>query len=53
MYKQKCMMVLKKKKQYQNQLTGYLNQMGTLDQITLQNESMKNHQEMVLGLRRR
>lgn len=47
MYKQKCMMVLKKKKQYSNQLVGYFNQLSNIEKVTLQTEAMKNHKEMV------
>lgn len=43
-------MILKKKKQYQNQLNGYFNQLGTIDQLTLQTQSMKNHKQMVINV---
>ena len=33
MYKQRCLMVLKKRKMYDNQLKNYMSQQMTLDQV--------------------
>jgi hypothetical protein len=35
MYKQRCLMLLKKRKMYDNQLKNFMNQQITLDQVAL------------------
>lgn len=47
MYKQRCVQVLKKRKQYDNQLKGYMNQQFTLDQVSFTSENIQNTIEMV------
>ena len=47
MYKQRCVNVLKKRKQYDNQLKNYMNQQFTLDQVAFTSESIQNTIEMV------
>ena len=49
MYKQRCMMVLKKRKMYDNQLKQYMNQQFTLDQVAFTSESIQNTLEMVIS----
>ena len=50
MYKQRCVNVLKKRKQYDNQLKNYMNQQFTLDQVAFTSESIQNTIEMVFLL---
>jgi charged multivesicular body protein 5 len=47
MYKQRCVNVLKKRKQYDNQLKAYMNQQFTLDQVGFTSENIQNTIEMV------
>jgi charged multivesicular body protein 5 len=47
MYKQRCVQVLKKRKQYDNQLKGYMNQQFTLDQVAFTSDNIQNTIEMV------
>jgi hypothetical protein len=47
MYKQRCVNVLRKRKQYDNQLKNYMNQQFTLDQVAFTSESIQNTIEMV------
>lgn len=47
MYKQRCLMVLKKRKMYDNQLKNYMSQQMTLDQVAFTSESIQNTLEMV------
>ena len=47
MYKQRCMMVLKKRKLYDNQLKNAMNQQFTLDQVAFTSENIQNTLEMV------
>jgi len=47
MYKQRCLMVLKKRKMYDNQLKNYMNQQMTLDQVAFTSESIQNTIDMV------
>ena len=47
MYKQRCLMVLKKRKLYDNQLKNYMGQQMTLDQVAFTSESIQNTLEMV------
>ena len=42
MYKQRCVNVLRKRKQYDNQLKNYMNQQFTLDQVGFTSESIQN-----------
>lgn len=42
MYKQRCMMVLKKRKMYDNQLKNAMSQQMTLDQVAFTSESVQN-----------
>ena len=50
MYKQRCINVLKKRKQYESQLKTYMNQQFTLDQVAFTSESIQNTIEMVNSL---
>ena len=50
MYKQRCINVLKKRKQYDTQLKTYMNQQFTLDQVAFTSESIQNTIEMVNSL---
>lgn len=50
MYKQRCVNVLKKRKQYDNQLKAYMNQQFTLDQVAFTSENIQNTIEMVKRL---
>ena len=51
MYKQKCLMALKKKKQLEQQAQKLNNQQNTLQQAVFNIESANGHKEMVvLGL---
>lgn len=47
MYKQRCVNVLKKRKQYDNQLKNYMNQQFTLDQVAFTSETIQGTIEMV------
>ena len=47
MYKQRCVQVLKKRKQYDKQLKGYMNQQFTLDQVSFTSENIQNTIEIV------
>lgn len=47
MYKQRCVNVLRKRKQYDTQLKNYMNQQFTLDQVGFTSESIQNTIEMV------
>jgi charged multivesicular body protein 5 len=47
MYKQRCVNILKKRKQYDNQLKAYMNQQFTLDQVAFTSENIQNTIEMV------
>jgi hypothetical protein len=47
MYKQRCVNVLRKRKQYDTQLRNYMNQQFTLDQVGFTSESIQNTIEMV------
>lgn len=47
MYKQRCIMVLKKRKMYDNQLKNYMSQQMTLDQVAFTSESIQNTIDMV------
>ena len=46
MYKQRCVNVLKKRKQYDTQLKNYMNQQFTLDQVAFTSESIQGTIEM-------
>ena len=48
MYKQRCVQVLKKRKQYDNQLKQYMNQQFTLDQVAFTSDNIQGTIEMVL-----
>lgn len=48
MYKQRCVNVLKKRKQYDTQLKNYMNQQFTLDQVAFTSESIQGTIEMVI-----
>ena len=50
MYKQRCVQVLKKRKQYDNQLKGYMNQQFTLDQVAFTSDNIQNTIEMVKNI---
>ena len=50
MYKQKAVMTLSKKKQYENQMKGYMNQLMTIDKVNFTAESIKSQGEMVIYL---
>ena len=41
MYKNKALMALNKKKQYEKQMKGYMNQQMTLDQLQMNSEMVK------------
>ena len=41
MYKQRCVQVLKKRKQYDNQLKAYMNQQFTLDQVAFTSDNIQ------------
>lgn len=43
MYKNKALMALNKKKQYEKQMRGYMNQQMTIDQLSINTEMMKGH----------
>ena len=47
MYKQRCVMVLKKRKQYENQLKNYMTHQFTLNQVAFTSENIQNTLEMV------
>ena len=47
MYKQRCVMAMKKKKMYQDQLDTYMNQQFSLDQIAFTKENIQNTNETV------
>jgi hypothetical protein len=47
MYRQRCVNVLKKRKQYDNQLKNYMNQQFTLDQVGFTSDSIQGTLEMV------
>ena len=47
MYKQRCVQVLKKRKQYDNQLKAYMNQQFTLDQVAFTSDNIQGTIEMV------
>jgi hypothetical protein len=42
MYKERCYNVLRKRKQYDNQLKNYMGQQFTLDQVGFNSESIQN-----------
>lgn len=44
MYKNKALMALNKKKQYEGQMMSLMNQQMTLEKVHMTTESMKNHQ---------
>jgi len=41
MYKQRCVNVLRKRKQYENHLKNHMNQQFTLDQVGFNTESIQ------------
>ena len=47
MYRQRCVQLLKKRKQYENQLRNYLSQQYTLDQVAFTKDTVQNNREMV------
>jgi charged multivesicular body protein 5 len=47
MYKQRCIMVLKKRKQYEAQLKNYMTHQFTLNQVAFTSENIQNTLEMV------
>ena len=47
MYKQRCVMVLKKRKQYETQLKNYMGQQITLNQVAFTSDTIQNTLEMV------
>ena len=47
MYRQRCVQLLKKRKQYENQLRNYLSQQYTLDQVAFTKDTVQNNLEMV------
>ncbi len=49
MYRQRCVQLLKKRKQYENQLKTYMSQQYTLDQVAFTKDSVQNHLEMVIS----
>lgn len=51
MYKQRCVNVLRKRRQYDAQLKNYMNQQFTLDQVGFTSEGIQNTTEMVRGSR--
>jgi hypothetical protein len=50
MYKQKCMMALKKKKQYEQQAKTYNSHQNTLQQAAFTIENAGHHKEIVSQL---
>jgi hypothetical protein len=42
MYKQRCVMVLKKRKQYEQQLKNYMTQQITLNQVAFTSDTIQN-----------
>lgn len=50
MYRQRCVQLLKKRKQYEGQLKNYMSQQYTLDQVAFTKDSVQNNLEMVLFL---
>lgn len=50
MYKQRCVMVLKKRKQYEGQLKNYMSQQFTLDQVSFTSDNIQNTLEMVIQI---
>jgi len=49
MYRQRCVQLLKKRRQYENQLRNYLSQQYTLDQVAFTKDTVQNNLEMVLA----
>lgn len=47
MYRQRCVQLLKKRRQYENQLRNYLSQQYTLDQVAFTKDTVQNNLEMV------
>jgi hypothetical protein len=47
MYRQRCVQLLKKRKQYENQLKSYMSQQYMLDQVAFTKDSVQNNLEMV------
>ena len=47
MYKNKALMALNKKKQYEKQMRGYMNQQMTMEQLKMNTEAIKGQREMV------
>lgn len=47
MYKQRCVMVLKKRKQYENQLKNYMTHQFTLNQVAFTSQNIQNTLDMV------
>lgn len=46
MYKQRCIQVLKQKKQYEQQLKQYMAHQNTLDTLSFTKDNIKNTMEM-------
>jgi charged multivesicular body protein 5 len=53
MYKDRCVQLLKKRKQYEIQLKNYMSQQFTLDQVAFTKETIQNTIEMVLFFKHR